>query len=133
MRIYIYKCTPAENSLTRTTQTMATILSTNFFLPFLLVLGFFSPTTSAASTDTICDNTPFPKFCKTVLPNNNASIHDQGRFSVQQSLVMTQNSLSVINSYLGLRSPLSGNVIQALEDCQNLCDLNMDFLLETLQ
>ncbi|WOH04612.1 hypothetical protein DCAR_0624023 [Daucus carota subsp. sativus] len=111
---------------------MATTHSANLFLSFFFILFFFSSTTSAASKDTICNNTPFPKFCKAVLPDNDASVNDQGRFSVQQSLSMTQNVLSVINTYLGQRSALSKNVIQALEDCQNLCNLNMDFLSETL-
>ncbi|KAL8088623.1 pectinesterase-like [Apium graveolens] len=113
---------------------MPTLHSPNLFLCFLVImLVFFSPTTSAASIDTICDDTPFPIFCKTLLPNNNASINDLSRFSVQQSISMTQNVLSLLSSYLGQRSTLSNNVIQALEDCQNLCNLNMDFLSETLQ
>lgn len=112
---------------------MGTMHATTCIFSLFLILNFFSPSISA-SKDTICNNTPFPNFCKSILPNNNsASIHDHGQFSVQQSISTTKKLLSLVNNYLKLQQALPENIIRVLEDCQLLCNLNIDFLSTTLQ
>ncbi|KAK3041924.1 hypothetical protein RJ639_002232 [Escallonia herrerae] len=105
-----------------------------YFLSFLLILHTFSSSASA-SPDTICNNTPHPNFCKSVLPNNNksATINDYGRFSIQRSILTSRSLLYSINNYLKPGHGLPQTTIRALEDCQLLTTLNLDFLSSTLQ
>lgn len=98
----------------------------------ILILHFICPSTSASKA-TICQNTPYPNFCNSILPSNqSASIYDHGRFSLQQSILTTNIFLSLINSYLKTNT-LPEYTIRALEDCQVLENTNIDFLSDVLQ
>ncbi|CAL5378698.1 unnamed protein product [Camellia sinensis] len=115
---------------------MASMHSTICILSFFLTLHFFSPSLAFVSTSpyTVCNSTPHPFFCQSLLPNNQSStIYDYGRFSIRHSLEITSNFLSLVNSYLTLPNGLSQPTILALEDCQILLSLNMNFLSSTIQ
>ncbi|CAL5330152.1 unnamed protein product [Camellia sinensis] len=119
---------------------MASMQSTICIFSLFLTLHFLSPSLANAysstptSPDTICDSTPFPFFCKSLLPNNQSStIYDYGRFSIHHSLERTSNFLSLVNGFLRLKYGLSQPTIRALEDCQFLIGLNIDFLSSTIQ
>lgn len=102
-------------------------------ISFLIFLCFFSPSKSL-SNELICDYTPFPSFCNSMrLQNNFGSIQEYGRFILQQSISSTQNVLSIINGYLQLRIGLQEYTFHALEDCQLLTSLNIDFFVKTLE
>ncbi|XP_075644061.1 putative pectinesterase/pectinesterase inhibitor 7 isoform X1 [Castanea sativa] len=92
-----------------------------------------SNSTSPVSPGTICKSTPDPHFCKTVLPNQIANVYDYGRYTVRKSLSQSRKFLSMINKYLKQSSTLTNSAIQALEDCRQLAELNVDFLLSSFQ
>ncbi|KAF3436475.1 hypothetical protein FNV43_RR23567 [Rhamnella rubrinervis] len=83
---------------------------------------------------TICNATLYPSWCKSVLPNQTANnVYDYGRFLVRQSLWQSISFLNTVNGYLKRPSTLSKAAIAALEDCQFLTGLNIDFLGSSLQ
>ncbi|XP_019241032.1 PREDICTED: probable pectinesterase/pectinesterase inhibitor 7 [Nicotiana attenuata] len=104
----------------------------------LLIMILFSqssavdvPTNSSVSPSTICKSTPYPSFCRSVLPttgNIDANVYDYGRFSVRKSLSSARKFLSLIHKYLGKSKHLTTTAVGALEDCQFLAALNMDYL-----
>lgn len=99
----------------------------------ILILHFSSPSVSA-SKETICQDTPYPNFCKSILPSNqSATIHDHSRISLQQSISTTKIFLSLINNYLKSPVKLPAYTIRVLEDCQILENMNIDFLSDILQ
>ncbi|KAG4995830.1 hypothetical protein JHK85_027269 [Glycine max] len=104
------------------------------FLPSLLALADITPNTSV-SPGTICKSTPDPSYCNSVLPPQNGNVYEYGRFSVRKSLSQATNFLNLVNRYLQLqrRSSLSTPAIHALEDCQSLAELNIDFLSSSLE
>ncbi|KAH7836826.1 hypothetical protein Vadar_006146 [Vaccinium darrowii] len=117
-----------------------------FFSPFtlslLLLLILFSSSLSSAdvppsnpvSTGTICSYTLDPSFCRTQLPqNNSANVYDCGRLSVRKSLSSARKFLALINQYLSHSSSLTPSAIAALNDCQLLASLNLDYLSSSLQ
>ncbi|KAL1833488.1 hypothetical protein ACET3Z_003139 [Daucus carota] len=67
------------------------------------------------------------------LQNNFGSIQEYGRFILKQSISSTQNVLSIVEGYLELRIGLQEYTIHALEDCQLLTSLNIDFFVKTLE
>lgn len=105
-------------------------------IPFFLILPFFaslsyaadSNSTGAVSPATICISTPYPSYCKSVLPNQNADVHDYGRFSFRKSLSQSSRFLNLVDGYLQRRSSFPAATIRALEDCRFLTGLNIDFL-----
>ncbi|XP_017255935.1 probable pectinesterase/pectinesterase inhibitor 20 [Daucus carota subsp. sativus] len=98
-----------------------------------LVLSVPSPLI-LASKDAVCNDTPFPTFCKSVLPSNDSfSIHDYGRFSINQSISSAQNLMSLVQSFLDHQDTLSEYMINALEDCRLLESSNIDHLSKTLE
>lgn len=106
-------------------------------LIFSYVLYFLSSSTAAdvtptnpASVSSICSSTPYPSFCRSVLPNGNstANVYDYGRFSFRRSLSSARKFLSLIDKYLQHSKDLTVTAIGALEDCKFLAGLNMDFL-----
>ncbi|KAL1802262.1 hypothetical protein ACET3Z_030909 [Daucus carota] len=107
-------------------------LCTISLLSVFLTLTLFT-CSIAASKETTCNHTPFPSFCKSIMPES-ANIHDHGRFSIQRSISMTTNFLALVDRYL--ESPntvLSDNTLLALENCQLLAKLNLDFFSRTLE
>lgn len=89
-----------------------------------------SPPSSPVSTTTICKSTPYPSYCQTVLPNNNSSsnAYDYGRFSVRKSLSAARKFLLLIQKYLRNSKSLTITAVRALQDCEFLAGLNMDYL-----
>ncbi|KAL8155549.1 pectinesterase-like [Apium graveolens] len=85
-----------------------------------------------ASKETTCNNTPFPKFCKSVIPES-ANIHNHGRYSIQRSISMTNDFLSLVNRYLQSRNTLPDNTVHALKNCQLLAKLNLDFFSKAVE
>ncbi|XP_057465785.1 probable pectinesterase/pectinesterase inhibitor 20 [Actinidia eriantha] len=105
-----------------------------FILSLFLIIPLSTSSTPTYSPEGICNSTPFPSFCKTLLPNNNsATVYDYGRFSIHRSLATTQNFLSLIDGYLKLKNTLPQTTVRALEDCQFLISLNLDFLSNTIR
>ncbi|XP_038989115.1 probable pectinesterase/pectinesterase inhibitor 41 [Phoenix dactylifera] len=104
---------------------------------FLLLFSFlfFTPSLSGTSPSapvtptTACNSTPDPNFCKSVLPSRGTqNLYTFGRFSLAKSLWNAQKFLNLINRYLARHSSLSLTAVRALEDCQLLSELNIDFL-----
>ncbi|XP_010260073.1 PREDICTED: pectinesterase-like [Nelumbo nucifera] len=110
------------------------------FSAALLVLLFFSswslaqnPAPTPIAPENACNSTPYPYFCKSVLPQNQSgSIYDYGRFSVRRSLSVATKFSTLVDRYLRARLTLSTPAIRALEDCQLLAELNMDYLSSTV-
>ncbi|XP_055960892.1 uncharacterized protein LOC126671103 [Mercurialis annua] len=114
---------------------MASNLSTLSAIFLVSVLFFFSETLATApnSTDTLCNSTPYPHFCKSSLPHNrSANIHDYGRVSLRRTLSYARKFRSLIAYLLTHSSPFSHSTIAALQDCQFLAQLNIDSLSYTL-
>ncbi|XP_059625646.1 probable pectinesterase/pectinesterase inhibitor 7 [Cornus florida] len=117
------------------------LISSLTILVVLTLLSFLSCVSCAdvlpgnpISSGTICQSTPYPSFCKSMLPiNNSANVYDYGRFSVRKSLSSARKFLSLIEKYLSRPSSLTNGAIQALNDCQVLAALNMDFLSSSFQ
>ena len=98
----------------------------------LLVVAARSDTAAAAAApvtpSTACNGTTDPSFCRTVLPSNGTSnLYTYGRFSVARSLANANRFLGLVNRYLA-RGGLSPGAVDALQDCQLLSGLNIDFL-----
>lgn len=60
------------------------------------------------------------------------STYNYGRFSVGRSLSIARRFLALIDGYLKQHSLLTETAIWALEDCQLLSELNIDFLSSAL-
>ncbi|TVU21203.1 hypothetical protein EJB05_30827, partial [Eragrostis curvula] len=81
------------------------------------------------SPSTACNGTTDPTFCRTVLPANGTNnLYTYGRFSVAKSLGNANKFLSLVNRYLARGRGLSPAAVAALQDCQLLSGLNIDFL-----
>ena len=96
----------------------------------LLFVGARSDTAAATpvTPSTACNGTTDPSFCRTVLPSNGTSnLYTYGRFSVARSLANANRFLGLVNRYLA-RGGLSPGAVAALQDCQLLSGLNIDFL-----
>nr|DAD33253.1 TPA_asm: hypothetical protein HUJ06_012104 [Nelumbo nucifera] len=92
------------------------------------------PPSANVSQDAACRSTPYPYFCKSVLPRNeNRNITDYGRFSVRRSLSAARKFLGLVDRYLRNRSNLSQAAIRVLEDCRLLAGLNIDFLFSSFK
>ncbi|KAL1802265.1 hypothetical protein ACET3Z_030912 [Daucus carota] len=100
-------------------------------LSMFIILSLFTSFTTA-SRETTCNNTPFPKFCKSVIPESD-NIHNHGRFSIRSSISTTNNFLSLVNRYLNSRNTLPEKTVLALENCQFLAKLNLDFFSKALE
>ncbi|GKU86883.1 hypothetical protein SLEP1_g1355 [Rubroshorea leprosula] len=114
-------------------------------MPILLILFFFffispslaqaaSPNTTV-SPGTICQSTPDPAYCKSVLANQTTTnAYGYGRFSVRKSLSQSSKFYLLVDKYLKkYSSTLSISAIRALQDCQLLAGFNMDFLMTSFQ
>ncbi|MED6156430.1 hypothetical protein PIB30_014395 [Stylosanthes scabra] len=105
----------------------------------LLILQFAtllaSSSSSDSSTDTICNLTPYPTYCKSNAPSNleRGGIHEYGSFYSNKSLSSSMDLLSLVSTYLQSPSKFSHSTILALQDCHLLLDLNIDFWTTTLQ
>ncbi|KAK7277768.1 hypothetical protein RJT34_22785 [Clitoria ternatea] len=98
-----------------------------------LALADTSPTTPT-SPKTICISTPDPSYCNSVLPPQNGNVYDYARFSVKKSISQAATFLNIVNKYLQRqRHNLPTPTVHALEDCQTLAELNLDFLSTSFQ
>nr|BAJ97364.1 predicted protein [Hordeum vulgare subsp. vulgare] len=103
-------------------------------LSFLLVLSLFllarsdPPPSTPVPPATACNDTTDPTFCRSVLPANGTNnLYTYGRFSAARSLSNANRFLGLVNRYLA-RGSLSDAAVAALQDCQLLSGLNIDFL-----
>ncbi|KAL9235737.1 hypothetical protein vseg_010476 [Gypsophila vaccaria] len=85
----------------------------------------------------VCQSTQYAEYCKDVLPSGNktANIYDYGRYSLKRSISQAQRFLKLVNRYLSNSQnlKLSPSAIGALQDCQFLGQLNVDFLKTSFQ
>ncbi|KAG7967254.1 hypothetical protein I3843_08G090600 [Carya illinoinensis] len=105
----------------------------SILLPLLIAtlqlsLADSSDPTVAVSPESICKSTQDPSYCKSVLPNRNASVFDYGRSVILKSLLQARKFSNTVDTYLQSRSSLSVTTVRALEDCQLLAGLNVDCL-----
>ncbi|XP_038974437.1 probable pectinesterase/pectinesterase inhibitor 41 [Phoenix dactylifera] len=105
------------------------LFSSSFFFFFFTPSLADTPPLAPVTPTTACNSTPDPNFCKSVLPPRGVqNLYTYGRFSLAKSLLNAQKYLNLINRYLARPSTLSQTAIRALEDCQLLSQLNIDFL-----
>ncbi|XP_057461989.1 probable pectinesterase/pectinesterase inhibitor 7 [Actinidia eriantha] len=107
-----------------------------FFSFFAVSLTLLSPSSAVSPpSNLVCAYTPYPFFCRSVLPdtNSSANVYDYGRLSVRKSLSSARKFLSLIDKYLRKSSSLTPTAVAALQDCRFLAALNMDFLLTSFQ
>ncbi|CAL5194489.1 unnamed protein product [Lathyrus oleraceus] len=110
------------------------ILTLSIFLSLSILASF--PLSSLADKPNIppqkiCESTVDPRFCKTLLANQNGTVIDYGRFSVRKSLSQSQKFLNLVLSHLQNKSSLSQTTISALQDCEFLAQQNFEFLSNT--
>ncbi|KAG2697496.1 hypothetical protein I3760_07G109200 [Carya illinoinensis] len=103
--------------------------------PLFVSLSFAdSNSTSPVSSRTVCKSAPDPAYCRSVLPNQTtANVYYYSRYSVRKALSQSRKFLMLVDKYLRRNSTLTTSAIRALEDCQLLAGLNMDFLLSSFQ
>ncbi|KAL6850356.1 hypothetical protein ACP4OV_020983 [Aristida adscensionis] len=101
-------------------------------LSLLVVLARSDPAPATpVPPSTACNETTDPTFCRSVLPANGTNnLYTYGRFSVARSLANANRFLALVNRYLAgaRRGGLSAGAVAALQDCQLLSGLNIDFL-----
>ncbi|XP_018824929.2 probable pectinesterase/pectinesterase inhibitor 20 [Juglans regia] len=105
-------------------------------IPFFTFISFadISHLTTLVPPETICKSTLYSSYCKSVLPNQTANVFDYGRFAILKSLLQSRIFSSVVNNYVQYRYPfLSKTTIRALEDCQLLASLNVDYLKKSYE
>ncbi|XP_060174698.1 probable pectinesterase/pectinesterase inhibitor 41 [Lycium barbarum] len=113
------------------------------FMIFVLFLSFFQSCAAdfhpikSVSPSNICKFTPHPNFCKSMLSTTenvtSNNVYDYGRYSILKSLSTTRTFISVVQKYLRKSKTLTISAIRALEDCQYLADLNIDYLSTTFK
>ncbi|KAK1292379.1 putative pectinesterase/pectinesterase inhibitor 41 [Acorus calamus] len=98
----------------------------------ILTISAFTSLQSASSipSSAACDITTYPHFCRSsILPRHgSATIHDYCRFTIPKSLSVAHRLSSLINSHLARTPSLSAPAARALNDCELLSDLNIDYL-----
>ncbi|XP_058743208.1 probable pectinesterase/pectinesterase inhibitor 41 [Vicia villosa] len=101
---------------------------------YIIIIFLLSPflTSIISSQNTTCNTTPYPSFCKTTLPSDYLSIHEQTLFFLQQSLSITKTILQLISSYLN-QSTIPNSTLLVLQDCLNLAELNTDLLSTVIE
>ncbi|CAL0300247.1 unnamed protein product [Lupinus luteus] len=119
------------NSFIQKPMTFMHLLVYTFFVSSLLCFFALPSLSITDNHETICGSTIDPNYCKNVLANQNGSIFDYGRFSVQKSLTQSLKFLNLVNSYLQNSSVFSQYTINALEDCQLLAEQNNEYLSNT--
>lgn len=103
---------------------------------FIILTIFISPISSVVSPpSSFCQYTLYPSFCRSSLPINNstANVYDYGRFSVRKSISSAQKFSTLIDKHLSRSSTLTTGAIRALQDCQYLARVNIDFLTDAFQ
>lgn len=106
------------------------------FFIFIILAIFISPISSVVSPpSSVCQYTLYPSFCRSSLPINNstANVYDYGRFSVRKSISSALQFSALIDKHLSRSSILTTGAIRALQDCQYLARVNVDFLTNAFQ
>ncbi|KAL4588281.1 hypothetical protein LXL04_001164 [Taraxacum kok-saghyz] len=108
---------------------------THLFFLLLLVLAVLLLPTTSSTVSPPCQYTPYPSFCRSSLPisNSSANVYDYGRFSVRKSISAADKFSAMIDKYLSRSSGLTTGAIHALQDCQYLARVNIDFLTSAFQ
>ncbi|XP_042500721.1 probable pectinesterase/pectinesterase inhibitor 41 [Macadamia integrifolia] len=92
------------------------------------------PHSEPIPSEIVCKSTPYPDLCTSMfLGNKPRNIFDCCRFSIHKSVSTARELLYLVDRHLRNRSSLSKIAIRALEDCQLLAELNMDFLLSSFK
>ncbi|OMP03257.1 Pectinesterase, catalytic [Corchorus olitorius] len=110
--------------------------STIAILLLILISPSFAsfPSVPILNSDSICNLTPHPDFCKSILPSDKSiTKFDFGRICLRQSLSNAYSLLGSVKYFLRLPSTSYLSTIRALEDCKFLAELNVDFLSYTLR
>lgn len=118
---------------------MAFVLSyfLQILLHMLLLLSFFASSDQHSSDlETICSNTLYPKFCRSIISQNQLqtiTIQDYGQFCINQSLYITNNFKSLVNQHLqsSKQKYIPQSTKYALQDCRSLTSLSFKFLSAT--
>ncbi|GMN37948.1 hypothetical protein TIFTF001_007234 [Ficus carica] len=119
-----------DSKLLLVTKLLFSILTLHFLTTSSLAYHRLPPK-RLVPPETICNFTPYPSSCKSLLPNRTANIYEYARFSVLKSLAQTFQFQRLVNRYLRARAFLSNSEIAALEDCQFLAGLNVDYLMSS--
>ncbi|KAJ4978555.1 hypothetical protein NE237_010387 [Protea cynaroides] len=91
----------------------------------------YNANSKTVDLDKACNSTLYVDYCKSVFKSNvSLTMHDYSRISVSKSLSAAKKFLQLVESHLKNRQA-SMTTIQALEDCQLVAGLNVDFLLES--
>ncbi|KAJ1692088.1 hypothetical protein LUZ63_008786 [Rhynchospora breviuscula] len=109
------------------------ILSLHLISISLLFAPSFADPSSPIPPSVACRSTPYPQFCKSILPgtqNSSHSLYDYGLFCILRSLSNAQKFYEVIQRYLTNTNngSLSPAAMSALEDCVLLSGLNLEYL-----
>lgn len=98
-------------------------------LSSMVVFSLSDDSSSLFTPDNACSITPYPSFCKSILSSQGSqNLYSFGRFSLAKSLLNTNKFLGAINKYVSDHtSSLSKLDRMALEDCQILLGLNIDY------
>ncbi|KAJ7977597.1 Pectinesterase [Quillaja saponaria] len=108
------------------------LLSIFFLLSFMNIVSLCIAANNfggkAVPPETICASNPNPSYCKTVFPNQPATVYDFGLISFRKSLSQSRKFLNTIDSYLQQGSTLSQPTLGALQDCRFLAQLNFEYL-----
>ncbi|KAH7547684.1 hypothetical protein JRO89_XS14G0002200 [Xanthoceras sorbifolium] len=106
----------------------------SFILSFLFFFFFFLAQAQQTPPSVACKSTPYPKLCRSILsafkfsPSNP---YNYGKFSVKQCFKQAKKLSKIIKHYLSHRkerSMLKHMEAAALDDCQQLMELNVDYL-----
>ncbi|KAJ9543060.1 hypothetical protein OSB04_022767 [Centaurea solstitialis] len=99
-----------------------------FFSSFILLIS-----SSSGQPSSVCKDTPHPSFCQSSLnpANATATVHDYARLSIRKSIAAATTFSNSIDKHLAAATDTA--VIRALQDCQFLAQLNVDFLSTTFQ
>ncbi|GLT90202.1 hypothetical protein SLE2022_081480 [Rubroshorea leprosula] len=75
------------------------------------------PSMPSTFSDVICNSTPYPSSCKSILPHDgNGTMQYYTWISLNQSLSSAQNLLSLVEYHMTLPSTSSLTAIRALKD-----------------
>ncbi|KAM7272354.1 hypothetical protein ACFE04_027017 [Oxalis oulophora] len=120
---------------------MASKQSTSFTFSLLFFIFFFNPTSGnllpsllipSISHNDVCKYTPYSDFCSSILPIiPSFNIQDYANTACKLSIFKAQVLKSLLQYYRSF--PLTPMPTKnALQDCIDLADLNIDYLSETL-
>ncbi|KAK9726339.1 hypothetical protein RND81_05G207100 [Saponaria officinalis] len=119
------------------------LLSTLLFFHFLVIqTNSQSPppsppppaanATTPVSASSVCQSTQYPGYCKNVLQSDNqtANVYEYGRFSFKRSISQAKKFLKLLTKYIkkSHKFNFTPSVVGALQDCQFLAQLNLDYL-----